>query len=108
MKVKAEIKKEVNRVTKIERVGNLLIGKIDKTFFPKNEIKMNHLSRIVFILIFNLAFIACTKESKSTEEQSSFSDVELLKTDIRFFELIKSNINALDNIVDFNKAKSLI
>lgn len=68
---------------------------------------MKYISKIVFVIILSLTIVSCSEEETIKESQNSFTDIELLKTDARYSDLIESEINLMNNVVDFDKAKLL-
>lgn len=50
---------------------------------------MKYLSKIVFAIMLSLTFFACSEERIASENQDSVANIELLKIDARYSELIK-------------------
>lgn len=66
----------------------------------------NLLKFTLLIIVSSFTFFSCNND-ESVEKKDNIANIELLKKDARFSDLIKSNINLMNNVVDFNKAKSL-
>jgi len=64
----------------------------------KNE-KHLYVSKVVFASILSLTIFACSDEEATLENQDGSANIELLKTDTRFSDLIKSSISLMNNTI---------